>query len=132
METNHPINELMAETIRKVKETVDANTVVGDPIVCGEVTLIPVSRLSVGFGTGGTEFGKKPENGAYPFGGGGGAGVKLTPVCFLAVSGTDVRVLPVDRPCQDGVGMLIEMVPELMGKVSGLLKKDNGGENPTV
>ena len=50
MEKNHPINELMAETIQKIRETVDANTVVGEPIHAGEITLIPVSKISFGFG----------------------------------------------------------------------------------
>ena len=51
MEKNHPVSELMAETIQKIKEAVDANTVVGQPITAGEVTIIPVSRISLGFGT---------------------------------------------------------------------------------
>ena len=63
MEKNHPVSELMAETIQKIKEAVDANTVVGQPITAGEVTIIPVSRISLGFGTGGSEFGgKAPKN----------------------------------------------------------------------
>ena len=59
MEKNHPVSELMAETIEKIKEAVDANTVVGEPIVAGEITLIPVSKISLGFGTGGSEMGGK-------------------------------------------------------------------------
>ena len=76
MEKNHPINELMAETIQKIRETVDANTVVGEPIHAGEITLIPVSKISFGFGTGASEFGGKAPKapGDNPFGGGGGAG----------------------------------------------------------
>ena len=62
MEKNHPVSELMAETIEKIKEAVDANTVVGEPIVAGEITLIPVSKISLGFGTGGSEMGgENPE-----------------------------------------------------------------------
>lgn len=62
MEKNHPVSELMAETIQKIKEAVDANTVVGEPITAGEVTLIPVSKISLGFGTGGSEIGeRRPE-----------------------------------------------------------------------
>ena len=75
MEKNHPVSELMAETIEKIKEAVDANTVVGEPIVAGEITLIPVSKISLGFGTGGSEMGGKTPKvmGENPFGGGGGA-----------------------------------------------------------
>ena len=86
MENNHPVNELMAETIRRIREAVDANTVVGEPIVAGEITLVPVSKISFGFGTGGSEFGGKAPKplGENPFGGGGGAGVKVTPVFSLS------------------------------------------------
>ena len=54
MEKNHPVSELMSETIQRIREAVDANTVVGTPIVAGEITLIPVSRISLGFGTAGS------------------------------------------------------------------------------
>ena len=69
MEKNHPVNELMAETIRRIREAVDANTVVGEPIVAGEITLVPVSKISFGFGTGGSEFGGKAPKamGENPF-----------------------------------------------------------------
>ncbi len=70
MEKNHPVNELMAETIRRIREAVDANTVVGEPIVAGEITLVPVSKISFGFGTGGSFGGKAPKAmGENPFGG---------------------------------------------------------------
>ena len=95
MEKNHPVSELMAETIEKIKEAVDANTVVGEPIVAGEITLIPVSKISLGFGTGGSEMGGKTPKvmGENPFGGGGGAGLKVTPVCFLVINAGMVKVL---------------------------------------
>ena len=85
MEKNHPVSELMSETIQRIREAVDANTVVGTPIVAGEITLIPVSRISLGFGTAGSEVGGKTPKalGENPFGGGGGAGLKIIPVCFL-------------------------------------------------
>ena len=78
MEKNHPVSELMSETIQRIREAVDANTVVGTPIVAGEITLIPVSRISLGFGTAGSEVGGKTPKalGENPFGGGGGAGRK--------------------------------------------------------
>ena len=69
MENNHPVNELMAETIQKIRQAVDANTMVGEPIQTGEVTIIPVSKLSFGFGTGGSEVGGKSPRpiGENPF-----------------------------------------------------------------
>ena len=130
MEKNHPINELMAETIQKIRETVDANTVVGEPIHAGEITLIPVSKISFGFGTGASEFGGKAPKapGDNPFGGGGGAGVKVSPVCFLAISRTNVRVLPVEVAPATGVDRVVEMIPDAVTKISGLIEKRKGGE----
>lgn len=124
MENKHPLNDLMAETIQKIRETVDANTVVGTPIVAGEVTLIPVSKLSFGFGTGGSEFPAKAASTApNPFGGGGGAGVKVTPVCFLVVSGTSVRVLPMDGESDGGIERVLDMVPDLVAKLTAWLEQ---------
>ena len=130
MEKNHPINELMAETIQKIRETVDANTVVGEPIHAGEITLIPVSKISFGVGTVASEFGGKAPKapGDNPFGGGGGAGVKVSPVCFLAISGTNVRVLPVEVAPATGVDRVVEMIPDAVTKISGLIEKRKGGE----
>ena len=130
MEENHPINDMMAETIQKIRETVDANTVVGEPIRAGDVVLIPVSRISFGFATGASEFGGKAPKapGDNPFGGGGGAGVKVSPVCFLAISGTNVRVLPVEVAPATGVDRVVEMIPDAVTKISGLIEKRKGGE----
>ena len=129
MEKNHPINDLMAETIQKIRETVDANTVVGEPIRAGDVVLIPVSRISFGFATGASEFGGKDPKapGDNPFGGGGGAGVKVDPVCFLAVSGSSVKVLPVEMPPLTGVDKVVDMIPDAVTKISGILEKRKGG-----
>lgn len=130
MEKNHPINEMMAETIQKIRETVDANTVVGEPIRAGDVVLIPVSRISFGFATGASEFGGKAPKppGDNPFGGGGGAGVKVDPVCFLAISGTSVKVLPVEVPPLTGVDKVVDMIPDAVNKISGIIEKRKGGE----
>ena len=131
MEKNHPIYELMAETIQRIRETVDANTVVGEPICAGEITLIPVSRISFGFGTGATEFGGKAPKapGENPFGGGSGAGVKVSPVCFVAISGENVRVLPIEAGAATAVDQVIDMIPDVVSKVSGFIeKRKNKGE----
>ena len=130
MEKNHPINDLLSETIQKIRETVDANTVVGEPIQAGEITLIPVSKISFGFGTGASEFGgKAPKSpGENPFGGGGGAGVKVTPVCFLAVSGAEVKMLPVEAAPVTGVDRVVDMIPDAVSKISEFIEKRKGGE----
>lgn len=125
MEKNHPVNELMAETIRRIRDAVDANTVVGETIVAGEVTLVPVSKISFGFGTGGSEFGGKAPKalGENPFGGGGGAGVKVIPVCFLVVNGTSVKVLPVDAAPETSLDRVVDMIPDVVNKISSLIEE---------
>lgn len=129
MEKNHPVNELMEQTIARIRETVDANTVVGDPIEAGEVTLIPISKVSFGFGSGGSEVGGRNSRplGENPFGGGGGAGIKVTPVCFIVVNGANVRILPVSTPAENGVERLLTLLPDTVDKISGLIEKKKGG-----
>lgn len=125
MENKHPVNEMMAETIQKIRETVDANTVVGEPIQVDGVTIIPVSKISFGFGTGGSELpGQAGKN--QPFGGGGGAGVKVTPVCFLVVSDGQVRVLPMSAPAENSVDRIVEKLPDLLGMLTDFAEKKKG------
>lgn len=123
---NHPISELMSTTMQKIREMVDVNTIVGQPITTPDgVTLIPVSKLSFGFGSGGSDFTTKNQkpDAANAFGGGSGAGVKISPVAFLIVRGESVRLLNVDPPAASTVDRVVEMVPEVVDKVTGFLEK---------
>ena len=118
METK--ISDFMGQTMQKIKEMVDANTVVGAPIQADGVNIIPVSRISVGFASGGSEFAakhQKPE-GENAFGGGGGASVKVTPVSFLILKGDMVKLLPVDPPASNTADRVVELVPELVDRVT--------------
>lgn len=122
-ENNHPINEVLQTTMNKIREMVDANTVVGTPIVTQEgITLIPVSKISLGFATGGSDFGKS-QNVPKNFGGGAGAGVNVVPVGFLIVKDGNVRLLPVAPPASDTAGRVVEMVPEMFDKVTDYIDK---------
>ena len=115
----------MGEIVDKVREIADANTIVGQPIVTGEVTIIPISRLSVGVGSGGTEFGskhKKPEDNSC-FGGGAGAGINLIPVGFLVVKDGSVKLLPVAPPAATTVDRVVEMVPGAIDKITDFIEK---------
>ena len=91
---------MLDATIAKLRDMVSVNSVVGDPIVTADgVTIIPVSNVSVGFGGGGSDFVSKNVNHQEnPFGGGVGAGVKVTPVAFLIIKDGNVRMLPVATP----------------------------------
>ena len=125
-EQKHPINEVLQTTMSRIREMVDTNTVVGQPIVTADgVTIIPVSKLSFGFATGGSDFGKTP-NVEKNFGGGAGAGVNVTPVAFLIVKDGSVRLLPVAPPAGDSVGRVVDMVPEMFEKVTGYIDKKTG------
>ena len=122
MENNkkHPTDTLMSDTMEKVRQFVDANTVVGTPIQAEGVTIIPISRVSMGFASGGADFKPDTDN---CFGGGGGAGVNVTPVAFLIVHGDNVRLMPLYPPAYTTVDRVVELVPDLVDKVSALLKE---------
>lgn len=119
----HPIKDMMDTTLQKIKETLDVSTVIGEPIITGEVTVIPVSKISYGFASGGSDFPNK--NAQECFGGGGGAGVTVAPVGFLVINGGDVRMIPVDSGI-NAVNQAIDMVPDIFDKIkdiTGRLKK---------
>ena len=129
----HPLNSLMTETMTKIKGMVDANTVVGNPIVTPEVTLIPISRMSMGFASGGSDFSQKNQKPDAPnaFGGGSGAGVSIVPMAFIVVRGENVRLLPI-MPPNDALDRAVAMAPELIEKISNVLSGDRSEkkENP--
>lgn len=118
----HPLNELMQSTMDRIREMVDTNTIVGQPITTPDgVTLIPISKVSFGFGSGGADYGKTTpkEN----FGGGSAAGVRIDPVAFLVIREGNTRVLPVAVPPATTVDRVIDMVPDLLEKVEKYLDK---------
>lgn len=120
---DHPINSLMDTTMEKIKEMVDVNTIIGDPITSPDGTIIiPVSKVSYGFASGGSDFPTKKEN-KDCFGGGSGAGVTIQPVAFLTVFRGDVKLIPVEK-YEGAADRVVGMMPELVDKVSGLFKKD--------
>ena len=97
MEQKNQINEVLGLTMQKLKDMVDVNTVVGTPITTPDgVTVIPVSKISVGFASGGSDFAPKslPANKANCFGGGTGAGISVVPVSFLIIHGDTDTIVP--------------------------------------
>ena len=111
---------MLDATIAKLRDMVSVNSVVGDPIVTADgVTIIPVSNVSVGFGGGGSDFVSKNVNHQEnPFGGGVGAGVKVTPVAFLIIKDGNVRMLPVATPANTTADRIVEMVPDTLDKIA--------------
>ena len=120
------LDEMLATSMGKIREMVDSNTIIGNPITTPDgVTLIPVSRLSFGFGCGGSDYGKQPEN--KNFAGGTSAGVKVEPVAFLVVKDGVTRVMPVALPAVTTVDRVLDLVPEVMDRLENFIdrKKEN-------
>lgn len=114
---------MLDATIAKLRDMVNVNSVVGDPIVTADgVTIIPISNVTVGFGGGGSDFVSKNVNHQdNPFGGGVGAGVKVTPVAFLIVKDGSVRMLPVATPANTTADRIVEMVPDTLDKIAAFV-----------
>ena len=111
---------MLETTIQKIRDMLDVNTVVGTPITTPDgVTIIPVSKVSVGFGGGGSDFANK--SGENPFGGGVGGGVKVTPVCFLVVKDGNVRMLSIPTPANSTTERIVEMLPDTLDKITAYL-----------
>lgn len=130
---NHPIEGLMNTAMSSIKDMIDVDTIIGEPITTGiDTTIIPISKVSFGFAAGGSEFTNgtineyskkdKEEQVQYslPFGGGSGAGVNIEPIAFLVVSNDMIKLLPVDHDSY--IDKLIDYVPDLIEKSSDLLK----------
>lgn len=125
-EKKTPLNDLMRSAMEKVREMADSNTVVGQPIATADgVTLIPITKVSFGFGGGGGDYGKVPPK---DFGGGVGAGVKIDPVAFLVIKDGITRVMPVAVPPVSTVDRIVEMVPDIMDKVEKYFDKKEAKE----
>ena len=114
---------MLENTIAKIREMVDVNSVIGNPITTPDgVTIIPVSKVSVGFGGGGSDFTtKNPGSGEMPFGGGAGGGVKVSPVAFLVVKEGSVRMIPMAEPANTTVDRVVEMIPDTLDKICAFL-----------
>lgn len=124
--SDHPIEGLMKTAMESIKEMVDVNTIVGDPVETPDGTvIIPITRVSCGFAAGGGEFeaavddNKQNQRGnTHPFGGGSGAGVSVQPVGFLVVGNNQVRLLPVDGNAV--VDRIIDVAPQLISQVQSM------------
>ena len=115
---------MLENTIAKIREMVDVNSVIGTPITTPDgVTIIPVSKVSVGVGGGGSDFvSKNANNQENPFGGGAGGGVKVSPVAFLVVKEGSVRVLPIPSPANTTADRIVEQVPDVLEKISAFIE----------
>lgn len=121
--SDHPINSLMDTSMKKIKELIDVNTIIGDPITTPDgTTIIPVSKVTYGFASGGSDLPTKKDN-RDCFGGGSGAGVTIQPVGFLSIAKGNVKFIPIEK--YDGAAdRIVGMIPEAFDKISSFIKKD--------
>lgn len=124
MNEKHPLGDLMSTTMDKIREMVDVNEIVGQPICTQDgITIIPISKVSYGFASGGSDFQGKNAGQANPFGGGTGAGVKISPVAFIVVKDGSVRIMNIQPPASNTVDRLVDMAPDLIDKVTAAISK---------
>ncbi len=132
--SEHPIEGLMLTAMNSIRDMVDVNTIIGEPIeTSNNIVIIPISKVGFGFAAGGSEFKgetideyskkEKEEEIQYklPFGGGSGAGVSISPVAFLVIQGNGVKLLPVSH--SSALDKLLDYVPDLMEKTNAMLNK---------
>lgn len=128
MDNNNPIGELMQTTMENVKNILKVDTVVGDPIYTPDgITLVPISKISVGFGGGGVEFGQK-SGAARPYGGGNATGVKIDPIGFLVIKEGNIRMINVTPPANNTVDRIIDLVPQVIDRVDSFIAKQKEGK----
>lgn len=132
--SEHPIEGLMLTAMNSIREMVDVNTIIGEPIeTSNNIIIIPISKVGFGFAAGGSEFKgetineytkrERQEEIQYklPFGGGSGAGVSISPIAFLVVEANSVKLLPVSH--SSAIDRLLDYVPDLLEKANSILNK---------
>ena len=139
--TDHPIEGLMLTAMNSIKEMIDVNTIIGEPIqASNNIVVIPISKVSFGFAAGGSEFkGETPQNYLkkkeeeeliqykLPFGGGAGVGASVTPIAFIVIQAGTVKLLPVEHP--NTLDKLLDYTPDLINKVEAAFNKMNNKKN---
>ena len=120
---NHPIDGMLGTTMEKIKEMVDVDSVIGKPITTPDgTTVIPISKVSYGFASGGSDFPAKSQPAKDFFGGGAGAGITITPIAFLSICNGDVKLIQVE-PFEGSADRIIQMVPDVVDQISETFSK---------
>ena len=124
--SEHPLQGLMDVALQRIKEMVDSNTIIGEPITMADGTLIlPVSKVSFGFASGGSDFPSKTPR--ELFGGGSGAGVSISPIAFLVVKDGSVKMLQLASQEANTTDRIINALPDVLDKQQDMFKKDRPG-----
>ncbi|MDR3344570.1 MAG: sporulation protein YtfJ [Oscillospiraceae bacterium] len=114
------VSGVLESTISKIRNLVDVSTIIGEPIIAEDNTIIPVSKVTYGFGSGGSDFPAK--TGQELFGGGAGAGISITPVCFLVIRAGEITVRHIATQ-EGGVERLVGQIPEIVDKLTSVVEK---------
>lgn len=130
--SEHPIENLMVTAMNSIQDMIDVNTIIGEPIeTSNKVTIIPISKVSFGFASGGSEFTGETINEytkkdqeeeiqyRLPFGGGAGAGVSINAVAFLVIQNSNVKLIPVSHA--SSIDKLLDYVPDIIEKINHIL-----------
>ncbi len=125
------LTDLMSNNMEKIKEMVDTDTIVGKPIIVDNTTIIPISKVTYGFGSGGGDIESKTQSEKELFGGGSGAGISVVPVAFLHVKNGDLKVTQVE-PYFSSVDRVIELAPDIIERIKNLFKKDKENSEESV
>lgn len=121
--SENQVNNLLGTTMEKIKQMTDVNTVIGDPITTPDgTTVIPISRVSYGFASGGSDLPSKAQPASGLFAGGSGAGITINPIAFLAVSNGNVRILQIE-PYMSTMDRALERAPDVIGQIAALFQK---------
>ncbi len=120
MAEQHPIQGLMYTAMQSIRDMIDVNTIVGDPVESPDGTvIIPISKVGLGFGVGGSEYASDKSSDGNMFGGGAGGGVSITPVAFMVVGKGHIRLMPVN-PENNIYDRILDMVPVAIDKIAEL------------
>lgn len=129
--SERPIDNLLDTTMQKIKEMVNSETIIGDAIdLPNGAVAIPVSKVTYGFASGGSEMSSKKQDDQNLFGGGSGAGVTLSPVGFLTMVDGKVELLRVE-PSNNTIDRVIDMVPGAIDKIGAMIKKKDKNKDKT-
>lgn len=136
--SEHPIQGLMKTAMENIKEMVDVNTIVGDPVETPDGVILPISKVGFGFAAGGSEFSTdqhaRPEANQMnaqvelPFGGGSGGGISITPIAFLVVGSMGVKVVPLDNQTHI-FERIIDATPQMVDKIQSMIKGNSSASN---
>lgn len=122
--SENKVSQLLGSSMEKIKQMVDVNTVVGDPITTPDgTTVIPISRVNYGFAAGGSDLPAKSQPAGGLFAGGSGAGITVSPVAFLSIHNGNVRVIQIE-PYFSPVDRALEKIPEIVDMLGSLFKRD--------